>query len=244
MPAAGEGERSDRERLVAVWEGSLSAQGVETTTSGLIAALESPRLDVRTGAAILLGGRGDVSVVPRLRSLVRDEFSVVRVEAAMSLALLGDRSGLPVLIEALSEEFITSAPITAAGYLAVLGDPRGYTTILKGLRSELAGIRLGAAVALKSFLPYQGGVIDGQRIDLLATLETSLDDSDPLVRRELLHKVALLDDAGALPLLSRIAESDPDDRLRQVARELLRARSGETCSQHPEAERHGQATGR
>jgi HEAT repeat protein len=227
---SGEAGKGDGERLASIWQSALAAEGFDTTTPGLVAALECPRLDIRTGAAILLGRRGDVSAVPSLKRLLEDDISVVRVEAAMSLALLGDESGMPVLVETLREKFTTSAPVTAARYLAALGDPRGYGTVLEGLRSELAGIRLGAAMALKSFVSYQGSMIEGQKVDLLATLEESLEDPEPLVRRELLHKVALLYEAGAPALLSRVAESDPDPRVRQTAQDLLRQRSGAAAS--------------
>lgn len=242
--AVGEGKGRDSEHLVAVWESSLAAQDIEMTTPGLIAALSSPRLDIRTGAAILLGRRGEACVVSHLKSLLTDEISVVRVEVAMSLELLGDGSGIPALVEILREGLFTSAPVTAARYLADLGDPRGYKTVLKALSSELVGIRLGAAVALKSFLSYHGRVLDDQKVDLLAVLEESLGDPDPLVRRELLHKVALLDDAGASALISRIADSDTDERVRQLAQELQRPRSGAPHSQDPEEKRCGQATSR
>ena len=220
------GENVDQQRLMSVWEQSLAAAEVELTTPGLIEALQSPHLHIRVGAALLLGRRGEMSAISHLKSLLGDRIEAVRVEAAMSLALLGDRSGISVLAEAVNDELVTTAPITAASYLAVLGDPRGYKTVLKALNSNLTGIRLAAAVALKNFLPYKGKEIDGRKMNLFATLKKALNDPDSMVRRELLYKVAMLDDPRGSALLSKICDSDSDERVRQTAQYLLSSRSG------------------
>jgi HEAT repeat protein len=142
------------------------------------------------------------------------------VEAATSLALLGDKTGVPVLIAALQEDLLTGAPITAASYLATLGDPRGYKVVLEALQSKLAGVRLSAAIALKSFLPYHGKRVGKQTVDLFVVLKEALKDADPLVRRELLYKLAMLDDRRSFPLLSEISHSDADEGIRETARQL------------------------
>jgi HEAT repeat protein len=219
-------KNSRKERLVEVWEKTLAGEGVDLSNPGLIAVLNDNRLHIRAGAALLLGRRGEVSAIPHLNALLKDRSPLVRVEAAMSLCLLGDRSGVPVLIQVLDEDLLTGAPLTAARYLAALGHPRGYRVVLKALNSNLAGIRLAAAVALKDFLPYHDKESEGQQIDLLDTLSKALKDSDPLVRRELLYKVAMLDDSRASALLSRICRSDSDESVRQTAQQLLSARSG------------------
>lgn len=230
-----ETEEDDREqRLVSVWGRTLATAGVPLTTEGLVAALSSPRLDIRAGAALILGRRGENSAIPHLALLLQDEFPLVRVEVAMSLALLGDKSGLPALIQLLDEPLVTGSPVTAASYLADLGDRRGYRIVLKALVSELAGIRLSAAVALKSFLPYHGTVINGERIDLVATIERALEDNDPLVRRELLHKLAQLNDPRVLPILSRVHDSDTDESVRRIAQALLSRKPGGGTRQNPE----------
>lgn len=216
----------NNKRLIDVWEKTLAGEGVELNSRGLIAALNSRRLHVRAGAALVLGRRGEVSAIPYLNLLLGDRSWRVRVEAAMSLALLGDRSGMPVLIEALDGDLLAGAPITAASYLAALGDPRGYNVMLKALRSELAGTRLTAALALTNFLPYHGKRIEGRKVDIFVTLKKALKDADPLVRRELLYKVAMLDDPRAPALLSMISRSDTDERVRQTAQQLLSSKSG------------------
>lgn len=236
-------DERDRRRLTGVWEEALASEGVDLTTDGLIKVLGSDRIHLRTGAAILLGRRGRVEAIPHLRPLLADEIPTVRVEAAMSLVLLGDTSGTCVLIEALEAPLVTPAPLTAAGYLAALGDPRGYGTVLQGLRSNLAGIRLMAAVALKGFLRYHGRDIAGQKVDLVSKFEEALSDSDPLVRREILHKAGALDDPRVPALLSRVHEADPDQEVRQTAAELLSAWSGRLKRAQREGEQVGGAVG-
>lgn len=204
------------EQLVEVWAGTLAAEGVELNTAGLISALSNPHSYVRTGAALILGRRGEDTAIPHLKSLLKDTSLAVRVEAAMSLALLGDKSGIPVLIEALHGELLTGAPLTAASYLAELDDERGHKVVLKALSSDLAGIRLMAAVALKSFIS-----LHGKQIDLYDVLCKAVKDPDPAVRRELLYRVAALDDPRASDLLSSVMNSDDDEFVRQTAEQLL-----------------------
>jgi HEAT repeat protein len=225
VPQEAQGNRNHDEQLVAVWTSTLVGEGVEITTAGLIAALNSPRLHIRAGAAILLGRLGAVSATASLRPLLEDQSATVRVEAAMSLALLGDKTGVPVLIAALEEDLLTGAPITAASYLAALGDPRGYKVVLEALQSKLAGVRLNGAIALKSFVPYHGKEAGGEKIDLLAILKKELNDPDPMVRQELLYKLAMIDEKNGTDILSRIARSDSDEHVRQTAQQLLSAKS-------------------
>lgn len=225
MPQGAQANKNRDERLIAVWTSTLAGEGVETTTAGLTTALNSPRLHIRAGAALLLGRRGVVSAIAHLRPLLEDQSATVRVEAAMSLALLGDKTGVPVLIAALEEDLLTGAPITAASYLAALGNPRGYKVVLRALQSKLAGIRLNAAVALKSFIPYHGKIAEGQKLDLFSVVERALKDPEAMVRQELLHKLAMIDDKNGAALLSRIAQSDSDKRVRQTAQQLLSANS-------------------
>src|SRR4030042_827392 len=127
--------------LVNEWTRILIGEGIPLTPEGLIAALQNPGLHIRTGAAIILGRSNVDTAVPYLKPLLKDEL-IVRVEAAMSLVLLKDTSGIPVLVEILDADILTGAPITAAGYLADLGDPRGYNVVLKALNSEFTGNRL------------------------------------------------------------------------------------------------------
>lgn len=139
----------------------------------------------------------------------------------MSLALLGDKTGIPFLVKALDGDLLTGAPVTAARYLAGLDEPRGFPVILKALNSKLAGIRLAAAVALRDFLKYHGQKVGGQTFDLVAILEKTLQDPEPLVRRELLYKLAMLDTPGAGALLQEFSQSDTDEGVRQTAGQII-----------------------
>jgi HEAT repeat protein len=206
--------------LVKEWERVLTGEGIILTTEGLINALGSRHLYLRLGSAIILGRRGEVSVIPYLKPLLEDH-PMVCVEAAMSLYLLGDRSGMPVLIKTMDGDLLTGAPLTSAKYLALSGDPRGYTIVLRALRSDLDGTRLSAATALKSFIPFQGNKISGKKVDLFDVVRKTYKDSNPLVRRELLYILSKLNKQTSSALLSAISRSDKDQDIRRRAHRYL-----------------------
>jgi HEAT repeat protein len=185
------------DRLAKEWERFLDAEHIALTTEGLTAALSNPQLHIRVGSAIILGRRRETAAISRLKLLLEDQL-MVRVEAAMSLYLLGDQSGIPALIAILDGDLLTGAPITAASYLAVTGDPRGYKTVLKALSSNFAGNRLMAAVALKNFIPCHDKRLAVNKLELYNAVEKALKDSNPLVRRELLYILSKLDEISEL----------------------------------------------
>jgi HEAT repeat protein len=214
------------DRLAIEWERALAAEGITPTTESLMAALVSPHMHIRIGSATILGRRGEVKALSYLKPLLKDR-PLVRVEAAMSLYLLGDKSGIPALIEILDSDLIAGTPVTAARYLANIGDPRGFKIVLKALRSDLDGTRLMAAVALKSFVPYHDKEIDGHKVDLLLVIRKALKYPNSLVRRQLLFTLAKLDDHRSKLILSSIARSDRNARVRLKARQLLSPNSDE-----------------
>lgn len=208
-----------KDRMLAEWERVLAAEGISLTPEGLISALNSPQLSIRTGSAVILGRRREAAALPYLKALLADQ-PIVRVEAAMALVLLGDASGQIALIGMLDDGVLSGAPVTAAAYLAASGDPCGYPVVLQALNHDLAGIRLTAAVALRSFTGYHGREIGGIKIDLFKVVKNALDDPSGIVRRELLYVLAGLDVAEVAVLLSRIARSDRNQGVRLVARHL------------------------
>jgi HEAT repeat protein len=207
-------------RLVRLWEETLTGEGVELTLSGLVRALDNEDSHIRMGAALLLGRRGEQAALPKLKSLLNDPSPSVCTEAAAALALLGDGSGGPVLVDMLKADLLTGAPLTAARYLASRGDPQGFEVVVRALKSELAGIRLLGAVALKEFIPYHAKKEDGHGLDLFSFIKGSLGDPDPTVRTELLFKAASLDDPRVHDLLVAVAGSDPEEDVRRTAAQL------------------------
>jgi HEAT repeat protein len=206
--------------IVNEWSSILSGAGIPLTVEGIIEALQNPALDIRAGAAVIVGRSNMNQAIPFLKRLSGDD-PLVQVEAAMSLALLQEGSGIPALIDLLDGDILTGAPITAAGYLADLGDPRGFPVILKALNSEFTGNRLIAAVKIKYFLQYHNQMINGVKTDLFPIIKTALSDPDPKVRRELLYKLARLHDPRSSFLLSAVSLSDTNEEVRHLARRLL-----------------------
>jgi len=70
----------------------------------LFEALESDAAQSRGAAAYILGEIGDKRAITEIRPLLEDSSELVRLEAAGSLATLGDWSSLPTLIAALRHD--------------------------------------------------------------------------------------------------------------------------------------------
>lgn len=105
---------------------------------GLIAALASPVVDVRSYSADALGDMGGYSdadalplekAVPALRKALRDKNYAVRVSAAMALKTFGSRSApaLPELIKLLKDD--EWAVVDAAVQAVAAADPSGEKSV-------------------------------------------------------------------------------------------------------------------
>ena len=109
----------------------------------------------------------------------------VAIEAAMSLVLRGrQQRGYDALQELLASSRPMGDQYKAAFYLAQFGDPSGYGALLAALRGPLAHYRLMAMRHLIAFLPFDGQLVDGRRVDVEAVLAERLTDPEPLVRAE------------------------------------------------------------
>ena len=109
----------------------------------------------------------------------------VAIEAAMSLVLRGKLGrGSDALQELLASSRPMGDQYKAAFYLAQLGDPAGYGALLAALRGPLAHYRLMAMRHLIAFLPFDGQLVDGRRVDVEAVMAERLTDPEPLVRAE------------------------------------------------------------
>ena len=94
------------------------AEGVEAlrrlgreARPALVEALQSENPLVRWAAAAALGDIGDEAAAADLKRGLEDDSTSVRVRSAYSLAQLGDRSGVPVLLDALaSDEVMVGHP--------------------------------------------------------------------------------------------------------------------------------------
>jgi len=76
----------------------------EPAVPSVVRTLRADHPKSRSNAAYVLGEIRDRRVIPDLRKSLDDKASEVRYEVAASLLILGDWSGIPVLIEALADE--------------------------------------------------------------------------------------------------------------------------------------------
>jgi len=202
----------------------MEARGFGRDPAGLERALsEGQEVAVRAEAAFLLGYLHAASAAPALTKALTDESARVRVEAALALARLGDRkTAFAVLERELTGQFFADAPLRAARALAILGDPRGYPRVVEALDSEFPSNRMEAIAVLPAFLPFKVPTSAGKPIDPLEQLLRAAQDPEPLLRRDALTALATIDDERATAADAGAAPGDPDEQVREFARQLAR----------------------
>ena len=199
----------------------LQELGFDVDASGLGQALKANDISVRAEAAFLAGAKNLTSMMDLLRQSTHDTEARVRVEAASALAQLGAvEEAIPLLLEELKGDFFEAAPLRAARALADLGEPAGYLRTIEALASEFPSNRMEAIAVLPVFLKFSGQELKGFPIDPIAALAESVEDPEPILRRDALSVLASLDDPRAQKALVT-ALSDPEETIQQFVKELL-----------------------
>ncbi|MCC6483680.1 MAG: HEAT repeat domain-containing protein [Armatimonadetes bacterium] len=205
-----------------------------STVSELVGLLSSGLSIDRFDAALELGRRGDVSVIPAMKAALGDPERFVRMRIAAALLDLGDRSGVEVL-----HEVVTSGEpywsLAAAEVLAHHGDTFGRDLIRKAHSSSSWVARssaLRASADLPEGPPYDAvaaGLEDSQQIVRLTALRAAQMCHDPrvkdLVRKALSSSDTLLRARAAIIIAE---EGQPADIPALIA--LLTAPDGVTRS--------------
>ncbi len=193
---------------------------------------------MRGRAVDALAGQENPRLAGRIRPLLEDEDWVVRFKAAVALAWMGDDSGGPLLVEALSRLDLCFMALQA---LAELGSDR----VLPGLRAffnrrvlhPLERLQAAAALhrcgdeqaagwiesRLESGRPEERGFAlelwGGLRLpDARKRLEQVLADPDDPHRLDAMRGLVELGDERSLPLLIRVASERGDPELAVEAR--------------------------
>jgi HEAT repeat protein len=127
---------------------ALAALG-QASTRPLLAALSDPDADRRRYAVLLLGGRGDPTVLPSLAVRAFDEDARVAAAAREALAAAKGQPELRPVIDGLRRELASGKPTRAAHAaraLARLGDVESVPPLVQLLESggELGGAALEA----------------------------------------------------------------------------------------------------
>ena len=145
------------------------------------------------------------------------------IEAAMSLALLGDpdrarRALIPLVTDHAST---MSRSYLAAFYLAQLGDPSGYPAMLASLNSDSEHTRLMALRHLIGFKLYDGQTVEGKIVDIRTEMIKRLEDNTTYVRREVPYLLAEAGVDGLMNILLPVAKNDVDPDVRNAARNVV-----------------------
>lgn len=162
----------------------LSANGVGDSEAEVLASLRAEDGNLRALAAHHLGTLGARDAVPALLVATHEDDEVVRVEAAWSLARLGEDSALQQLLDLAALPVEASVvPLKAAGYLARVGRPDGFAAVRDGLESENFLVRMTATRQLYFFVSLDRmPLADGTRVDVRELFPRALADDEEDVR--------------------------------------------------------------
>lgn len=130
--------------------------GYSTNPDDVLKAFADERSSIRIAAAQVVGERRMTQAISRLQGQLADASEIARVEAARSLLLMGDSSGIPELQKLIRsrQAFVVTE---AADVLAAAGDMSGFDEIVARLKAGKAPIadRIIFVDALKSFRRYE-----------------------------------------------------------------------------------------
>ncbi|TDI14134.1 MAG: HEAT repeat domain-containing protein [Acidobacteria bacterium] len=168
------------------------------TVDALLGGLGDPDSETRIYCIWALGAVGDPRAVPGLTGILSDADPGVRKMAAHSLGNLGDPAASPALQAALDDPVVDVA-WNAALALGQLGDPAGTQVLLRMLdREYLEGV--------EGITPLQQEEVMVNAIKVLAALKGE----------------------GAEELIDRLAQDDPDMKVRSAAMTAQMAWRGES----------------
>lgn len=202
--------------LAGLSQESLNAEERERAAGLLVPLTSDPAPFVRWNAALaagLLGGAGARELLAS-EAQVADEHANTRLRVALSIGLLGDPRGLPVLERyaedpyAIGEHALVRA--FAALALGLLGDPAGIPALARLAGDDDPVVRWHAAVALGDI-----GHPDG-----LETLVALAEDEVPFVRAHAAIGLAEIGDERGLEAVERVA-NDEVPRAAQVGSQAL-----------------------
>lgn len=202
------------------------------TVGALRAATTSDETLRRRAAAVLLGRCrvDDKTVMHSLSELVTQRLEVesdptVKVELAMSRALLGDtRGGALGLLETLAKgKPEQRASCAAASYLAQHGKTSGWPALVAAFdASQPPQVRVDAVMATTAFGPLQGHKTpEDQEVDVRGLLVGALKDQELGVRQAAIAALVEIQHPDAIALLVSVESNDPSNGVRAVASHWL-----------------------
>jgi HEAT repeat protein len=201
---------------------ALAAETLRTFRS--LSPSRAEDVPVRRYLALVLGKLGAREAVDALITAAKDPDPDTRLYAVWALGKLGDPRALATVTEAsLSED--GGMRKMAAYVLGQLHDPAAVPRLQVLLGDRVADVRWNAAIALASLSDSAGVPVLRSMIDreALAGQATLSGDQSEAAMVGALKALALLRDAGSLPLVEKVAREDPNLRVRSAARETIAA---------------------
>ncbi len=196
------GEVLDRRFIV----NALSMSSDPSAAAVLSDAARQSDPTLRAAALQGLGHLGHRNAIPLLRLALAKGQTSDKVNAARSLLLMGDSSGIDLLRDTLDDHSQGNARASAAVALGYAGDRSVVPILRRALADENIDVRLGAAAALTHY--KDSGAV--------AYLRGAIHDQDQVTRRHAAQLFKDLDFAMARPILIE-ALSSPDPEIQLAA---------------------------
>ena len=179
---------------------------------------------VRRYLVLVLGKLQERDALPALLAAAKDPDPETRLYAVWALGMIGDSSSVDTVLESSRSED-AGARKMAAYVLGQLRDPRAVARLRVLLEDPTADVRWNAAIALASLGDRAGvetlrALLDRQSLARQASL--TADQAETAIVGAT-KGLALLRDRDSLPLLERVAKSDPNLRVRAAARDAIDA---------------------
>jgi len=179
---------------------------------------------VRRYLVLVLGRLGEPAAVPALLQAAKADDPDTRLYAIWALGKIGGSSGFDTVLEASQSEDAGQRKM-AAYVLGSLGDKRAIPRLQVLADDRVADVRWNAAIALgqlgdRTGLPVLHAMLDREALARQATLSS---DQAEAAMVNAMKALVLLHDADSLPTLEKIAQEDPNLRVRDAARKAVDA---------------------
>jgi len=196
--------------------------GAKAQVRSLFKDTEEP--EIRQYLALVLGRTHDREALPLLTAALKDQDDKTRIYSLWALGTLGDPAGRAPLEAALGDAD-PGIRKTAAFALGELGDRAAVPALLPRLDDRVADVRWNAALALARLGDRAGVPVLEAMLDrhLLAQVADITPDQEEEAMTSALRALAALGAREELPRIERLADSDPNLKVRQAALEAKRA---------------------
>ncbi len=203
----------------------LKEKNIALDTDSLLKEIQTTSdIEIKWRAIRIIGMRKDLKGVKVLRGLLNpEEDPLTREEAAISLHMLGNKSGHSELVKLFEVEKNPLAKIRLAKNLAsIFKDARGKDFVLEMAKSKVGVRRLYSVEALARILEVL--IVDSEFERLLAFFVLFSKDDDPLIRREFVNASPVKKQFAKtlIPIFQKLSKNDPDHIVRKYAKSVLK----------------------